>query len=187
VNPMTTPTDAKIQEDRSARAALLVLRATVHDGALLKDAYLMLPSTNVLNRDEAVRWLVRLHKPVSCYASVRDGLLTVRCQPLPDALREARDKALPQLRGGLRSVVARAVDVASDPLILLRGGGESLLLHLSEFEQYLTDYRSVAASTFDTADEDARSMGAVAVWDVRPAGDWRSEGPEGLIVSGPPR
>ena len=148
----------------------------------------MLPSTVVLDHEDAVRYLVAQAKPVSCRAKLSQDSLTVLCQPLSGWQRGAHDKVSAEMGEWLRTTVGSDAQGGSDVLVDLRGIDESLVLSVSDLLELFRDFDVPWAASLVPADESALMKGAVATCVVSAGADWRTEGPAGTVFrSAPPK
>lgn len=152
--------------ETAARAALIALRACLpHASDVSTDHYVLLPSVVPLPMSAAVAALAKMPKPLTCVAFATMQVLAVAVWTKPEErlayMRDGREE-LTQLRNHY---------AGPDTRLLVRGGGEEVLLSSSALEQWYLGYDLMLAnSSTDKPDAFALARGADAVTTFHPAG-----------------
>jgi hypothetical protein len=150
----------------SARAALVQLRASAGlTGADRPRSYYMNSSGKELTEEDAVRALARIPKPVRCVAEATGGAMRISTFKLDNDA----DRELQHLTGQLGGL--RFVDVvrknygcrAPDSPVLLRGGGQSVVVPLAVVARLMREYLIEGEVSSLGPDSEARAAQACAV------------------------
>lgn len=160
------------RDEQAACAALLVLRAILPDGASVDpDRVMMLPEHAILTDAEAAVRLAGMVKPVECEPEVHSGTLAVGCREISEEnkfLHDGHIKDLEQEGGFLVGKEGlEALRTSGGSILLVGREGESMLLDLSEFQQFERDYLMVGnclgTADHPTPEQDARG----AAWVIK--------------------
>ena len=164
----------------SARIALLALRASLPEGRReVPRSFAFLPLTQDVSVEDAARKLKLLPKPLRCEASVIGDSVSVRCTSVtqPQEVQFSLDGAQRDIVSFGEAVMKVAPAPIADPLVVLRGSSESLVVPWSSVARWFRDYSVPHSIRFDPADSEARAQGACAVLSFFPIGiiHWSQE------------
>ncbi len=154
----------------SAQVALAVLRSQAQSDELV-ERFAVLPSTQLLNLRGAADALARLPKPVRCQGEYRNGVLVIDCKPIENSRIVELQMRFAQTCGEQwRDAVQRIWgDTIPDPVVLVRGVGDSFLVPLSAVVAFVRDYDIVFGLAVDSVPRNRLPRGANAVMVVSPA------------------
>lgn len=134
----------------AARIALIAIRASVtgESGALF-EKFIFPPDNAQVSASQAVARLSRLTKPVMCTAVVRLDSIVVSCESLSGEHLRVQQAHVEMLDagGGLGAIGFKVG--SPDSLLLIKGGGASLLVTVSALQRWYRDYDLIPGLVVD--------------------------------------
>ncbi len=159
----------------TARITLIAARAAagVDEGLV---AYTLLPNSAPIDSAAAAQSLVRLSKPVACFAQAASGGVVLDCRPIEgatDLKRHHRDVALMKT-AFLDSVRTRFAPNVEDPIVWIYYGTGSGLYPISTVGAWVEDYDvQDVGMVIEPPQETWEQQGAVAALRLfRDPGGW---------------
>ena len=148
---------------RAAEATLVALRHLLpNPGEGRGHGYVLLPWNGPIEREELVRYLAELPKPVCCVALALGGALAVAAWSI-EPPREAIPGSMAQHAAWVAQWRQRTFGSGPVEFLLLGEGGEEFTLAFEEFERWKADYDIPLDHVLDTEDPIVARRGMSAV------------------------
>jgi hypothetical protein len=123
------------------RLSLMALRVFVKETALTPEyGYILLPDTASRGAEEASQLLAAMPKPLECTGNRSGNTLVVTCLQMSDTRRREFDGPSSEAAQGFGEDIRTRAPGESDPFVEVRGAGEAILVRLSDFQRWLTEY-----------------------------------------------
>jgi protein-arginine kinase activator protein McsA len=146
--PLAAPVpdgEATPEELQAARLALLLMRGAIaRTRPVNENRYIIEPDSTPISRDDAADILARMPKPLSCQATVRDGVMAIRCRSITEPAQRAaweQHAGHWEKEGGYFPNLRREHgDRYAESVIFCLGWRESLVARVAEVERYQREY-----------------------------------------------
>lgn len=146
--PLAAPVgdgEAMPEELQAARLALLLMRGAVAlKRTVDENRYIVEPDSTPISRDEAADRLARMPKPLQCQATVRDGIMALRCRSITEpsqlAAWEEHSRYWEKEGGHFPQLRQEHGDRYPELVVFCLGWRESLIARVCEVERYQREY-----------------------------------------------